>query len=333
VVVCTHDRPEALDACLRFASALRYPDVRLLVVDSASRDGRTREVAASWHATYLRSEVAGLSHARNLGARACTTEILAFTDDDAVIEPDWLINLTAGFCDPNVMAVTGRVRPLVAAAPLDETDARDDSIAVDRNTPSWFELASFGGVGSGGANMAFRRRAFDVWPGFDERLGRGTPINGGEESYAFFSLIDRGYRVVYAPGAIVRHEFPRTIEALRRRRLQDLGPAAAYLLFLFVEEPAYRWTIAKFVGRALRRRASGARPVTEPHGVSRVAVIAALLHGVRLFFKAARRSPMRAGSGGTPLGTSPAAPSSTAPTTASSTTPAARPGQRGSGQG
>src|ERR1700736_11049 len=108
VIVCTHDRPEALDACLRSASALRYPDVHLLVVDSASRDGRTREVAAAWHAAYVRSEVGGLSHARNLGARACSTEILAFTDDDAVIDPDWLANLTAGFSDPEVMAVTGR---------------------------------------------------------------------------------------------------------------------------------------------------------------------------------------------------------------------------------
>ena len=66
-------------------------------------------------------------------------------------------------------------------------------------------------------------------------------VGPGQESCEYvvgFSLIDRGYRVVYAPGAIVRHEFPRTIEALRRRRLQDLGPAAAYVLFLFVEEPA-----------------------------------------------------------------------------------------------
>jgi hypothetical protein len=41
----------------------------------------------------------------------------------------------------------------------------------DRQSPLWFELANFGGIG-GGMNMAFCGRAFEVWPGFDERGGR-----------------------------------------------------------------------------------------------------------------------------------------------------------------
>ena len=50
-------------------------------------------------------------------------------------------------------------------------DCGDERRAVDRQEPAWFEMANFGGVGDGG-NMAFRRRAFDIWPGFHERLGR-----------------------------------------------------------------------------------------------------------------------------------------------------------------
>ena len=78
----------------------------------------------------------------------------------------------------------------------------------DRETPFWFERANFGGIGDGG-NMAFRRCVFDIWPGFDERLGRGAVIDGGEEHYAFFSLLDRGYRIARAARQLFIIQLPR----------------------------------------------------------------------------------------------------------------------------
>ena len=64
---------------------------------------------------------------------------------------------------------------------------------VDRAAPEWFERANFGGIGDG--NMALRRAVFASWPGFEEGIGRGMPVCGGEEHYAFFALIERGHRV------------------------------------------------------------------------------------------------------------------------------------------
>jgi hypothetical protein len=71
---------------------------------------------------------------------------------------------------------------------------------VDRQTPAWFERANFGGIGDGG-NMAFRRYAFAVWPGFDVRLGRGALLHGGEEHLRVL-LPDRSWlsRRVYPAG-------------------------------------------------------------------------------------------------------------------------------------
>jgi hypothetical protein len=122
---------------------------------------------------------------------------------------------------------------------------------VDRQHPFWFEMANFGGIGDGN-NMAFRRYAFDVWPGFDERLGRGAPLHGGEEHHAFFSLIDRGFRVVYTPMAVARHPYPRTMKDLRARHLRDLSSATAYMTFMFAEEPRYRRVLARYVYEALK---------------------------------------------------------------------------------
>ena len=95
--------------------------------------------------------------------------------------------------------------------------------------------------------MAIRRAAWEKWPGFDERLGRGTIINSGEENFAFFGLVSRGYRVVYNPRAIVAHAAPSTMGDIRRRHLIDLSAATAYMTFLFAEFPQHRRRLMRFV--------------------------------------------------------------------------------------
>jgi cellulose synthase/poly-beta-1,6-N-acetylglucosamine synthase-like glycosyltransferase len=244
---------------LEAVARLSYPRFEILVVDNAPRDDKSREVAGRRGVRYILEPAPGLSRARNRGARACETEIVAFLDDDAIPEPDWLSALAAEFTDPLVMAVAGRVRPLSAETEAERLGALVAGLdafgaerrTVDSNTASWFEIANFGGIGTGG-NMAFRRRAFDTWTGFDERLGCGAPLEGSEEHYAFFKLIDLGYRAVYTPHAVVRHPCPQTMEQLRARHAQMLTSAAGYMTLLFVEEPRYRWAALKYAVEALK---------------------------------------------------------------------------------
>src|SRR5439155_25590086 len=80
-----------------------------LVVDTGPSDNRTRQVASSWNAGYAYAPVIGLARARNLGARVCKSEFLAYLDDDSLPEPSWLAELMYGFVDPNVMGVTGPI--------------------------------------------------------------------------------------------------------------------------------------------------------------------------------------------------------------------------------
>ena len=259
VVVCTRERPDSLNACLQALSALDYPCFEVLVVNNGRSNDATADIAARWGAHYAVEHEVGLSRARNRGARLCNTEVVAFLDDDAVPEPDWLTKLANEFRDPAVIVVTGRMIPLQEVTGLDgQSDALwagsvPDRRVVDRSTPAWFELANFGGLGDGGS-MAFRRAAFDVWPGFDERLGRGASLDASEEHYAFFCLLDRGYRAVFAPEAIGHHPSPRTPADLRTRRLRDLTASTAYFTFLFVEQPRYRWRVLKYMLEAVRRK-------------------------------------------------------------------------------
>lgn len=259
VVIATCGRPASLEQCLEAVGRLDYPRFYVLVVDNAPRDTRTREIAARRGVRYTVEPVVGLSRARNRGALECETEVVAYLDDDAVPEPGWLSGLLPEFEDPLVMAAAGLVRVPDAKAGETYNGASGCALSiggterkmVDRQSPWWFEMANFGGIGIG-PNMAFRRRAFDAWAGFHERLGVGTPLPGFEECYAFFSLIALGYRVVYTPRAVVYHPYPaRTAVEMRERQLRDLSAATGYFTFLLFEQPRYRWRIVKYVAEAL----------------------------------------------------------------------------------
>lgn len=136
--------------------------------------------------------------------------------------------------------------------------------------------------------MAFRRAAFDVWPGFDERLGRGAALDASEEHYAFFCLLDRGYRAVFTPEAIGHHPLPRTLADLRTRRLRDLSASTAYFTFLFVEQPRYRWRVLKYVLEAMRgtqRKWRGDTVAAAPHPVPLWRALRACVAGPVLYAK------------------------------------------------
>ncbi len=299
VIICTRDRPALLDRCLDAVTRLDHPGFRILVVDNAPTTTETRDVARRWGADYLVEPMAGLSRARNRGARAATTEVVAYLDDDSVPEREWLTYIVAEFEEPAVMATAGRIFPLTAdtdsGVPLQWTGSLDRGgarRAVTRAHPLWFELANFGGIGSGG-NMAFRRQAFEVWPGFDERLGRGAAIPGGEDYHAFFSLIERGYEVVYVPSAVVRHPDRPDLERRRTQHFKDVAASVGYITLLFAEKPAYRGRLIRYVAEWLRGTPRPWRaPAGSPRALPRWQMAVAHLSGIFLYLRC-RMSPLR----------------------------------------
>lgn len=249
VVICTYRRPGPLQKCLESLSTQQYPNFRTLVVDNTPGDDGTRRVAGRFYADYVTEPMRGLGRARNTGIRAVTEDIVVYIDDDAVASPGWLSALSREFSDPKVAAVTGRIVPSDNAT-ADESElywARiggspgggDSRETYDHGTPSWFHLIHFVGIGNGG-NMAIRRDACRSWRGFDERLGRGAPIETGEETLAFFELIRDGWRIVYTPDAVVHHPYPSTVEQARALQLRALPGTGAYLAMLLAEAPQYR---------------------------------------------------------------------------------------------
>ena len=226
VAVCTRDRPEDLGRCLE--AFMRLPDdgQEYLVVDNCPATDATRELVKNYPTVrYVREDVPGSSAARNCALREAKHEFVAFTDDDAVPDPNWLRSLLQNFSHPRVMCVTGLVMPLEL-----ETEAQE-----------WFERYSphgrgfyrrvFDGaqcnpliVSSVGvsASMALRKSSIDFIGSFDEALGAGTPTVGGEDCELFARILRSGYCIVYEPRALSWHRHRRTWEELQQT-LQGYG--------------------------------------------------------------------------------------------------------------
>lgn len=242
VVICTQDRPEDLARCLHALQNLAHPPDEIVVVDNAPSTDKTRDVVSGIPGVrYVLEPRRGLSMARNTGIRQTTGDIIAFTDDDVAVHPDWIVHLRQGFQNPKVMAVTGLILP----AEL-ETEAQvifemeqgclaGDFYAVTFDQ-EFFRKTQHRGVPvwqiGAGANMAFRRRAFDLVGYFDERLGAGAS-GCSEDSELWYRLLAEGWLCRYEPTAVVYHRHRQDMAGLKHQMYQYMRGHVTALLVQF----------------------------------------------------------------------------------------------------
>lgn len=257
VAVCTRDRSDDLAVCLKSLQELDYPALELIVVDNASSTDATARLVRQFPGVrYIREPRPGLDWARNRAIAAARGEIIAFTDDDVVVDAGWVRALAEAFrSDRHVMAVTGLVVPyeLETEAQLLFEQYRSFARGFDRVRAQTGGQSSasialrYGGTGrfGTGANMAFRRRVFDLLGPFDPCLGAGTASRGGDDLEMFFRVLKCGHALIYEPRALVRHRHRRTGEQLRRQ-IWDHGISfSAYLVRSWLTYPEERWAFTR----------------------------------------------------------------------------------------
>jgi cellulose synthase/poly-beta-1,6-N-acetylglucosamine synthase-like glycosyltransferase len=245
IAICTCNRPTDLRICLEGIGRLDPGPSEVLVVDNSAGDPATKAAALQFGARYIIESAPGLSRARNRGLVESNCEFVAFIDDDAIPDAQWLSHLVEPFADPNIAAVTGET---YNAESLPLSSAAEKSIRILCNKdPLWFERANFGGLGYG-TNMVLRKSACTEPQVFDERLGRGTPLWTAEESHAFAKLVAHGYYAAHVPSAIVLH--PSKEKDIDR----EATTAFAYWVLLFFEFPGHKLDLLRFLFRRLRRQ-------------------------------------------------------------------------------
>jgi len=256
VVISTRDRGDALRACLDSLLALEYPRYEIVVVDNAPRTSATRDLIQQWYGKqerirYVREDRPGLSWARNRGVIESRGDIVAFTDDDVVVDSHWLAQLAAGSqVGDSVGCVTGLVLPIELETPAQVWFEQFGGFSkgftrqifdIGDNRPASPIFPYAAGMFGSGNNMAFHVDILRSLGGFDPSLGAGALV-GGEDLDAFFRLILQGHTLVYEPGAIVHHLHRHDYASLRRQ-LSD-GGVVGYLTKYVIENPRATFSLA-----------------------------------------------------------------------------------------
>jgi GT2 family glycosyltransferase len=232
VVVTTCRQPISLSRCVRSILACDHDAFEVIVVENRPGSPVTRLTLAEDfrddpRVRYVEESTPGLASARNAGLAVARGELVAFTDDDVIVDRDWIRRSAEAFeREDDVACVTGLILPLELETASQRLLEQFMSLGKGfvRRTYRLPEarashplLPYTPGIIGSGANTVLRADVAWQLGGFDTRLGTGTPAVGGEDLDLYIRLLQAGHAVAYEPGAIVWHAHPDGPANLRRQ--------------------------------------------------------------------------------------------------------------------
>jgi O-antigen biosynthesis protein len=216
VVVCSRNGARHIGECLAGVAALRYPRFEAILVDDGSTDA-TAAIASEFDVRVISTPNGGLSAARNVGLHAARGEIVAYLDDDAYPDPDWLHYLVTSFRSTSHAAVGGPNLP-----PVSDGDVAV-CVANAPGGPVHVLLSDSEAEHLPGCNMAFRRADLLAIGGFDHQF-----TVAGDDVDICWRLTDAGRTLGFHPGAVVWHHRRGSVRAYLRQQ-RGYGRAEALL--------------------------------------------------------------------------------------------------------
>jgi lipopolysaccharide/colanic/teichoic acid biosynthesis glycosyltransferase/GT2 family glycosyltransferase len=219
VIVPAYNAEATLGGCLAAlqAQSMSRDRYEVIVVDDGSTD-RTAEVARRYGVQLIRQSNAGPAAARNRGVQAAQGDILLFTDADCAPAPDWIERLTEPFRAPEVAGAKGvyRTRQKELVARFVQLEYEGKYARMSRRDHIDFVDTH---------SAAYRRHVFLANSGFDTVF----PTASVEDQEFSFRLARKGYRLVFAPRAVVYHRHDTTLAEYWRRKFR-IGYWKALLL-------------------------------------------------------------------------------------------------------
>lgn len=216
ILIPTHNRCDILDRTLGSLRGLEVPEgveVEAIVVNNLCTD-RTDEVVRGWVSRskfplrLVHESNIGLNNARNRAIREARFDLLAFLDDDVLVDPGWLAGLLRSFDESDAGMIGGRVRLWwgeVERPAWMIPELEDHLSALDLGE----QMRPMAEARVVGANFALTRRAFDDAGEFRPDLDRkGKSLLSGGETDFILRAMARGHRLYYSPWPSLRHWVP-----------------------------------------------------------------------------------------------------------------------------
>jgi glycosyltransferase involved in cell wall biosynthesis len=216
VVVCTHNGARTIRSCLEGLRELDYPSYEVIIVNDGSAD-ETAEIAGLFPFRLITTENRGLSCARNTGMDAASGEIVAYIDDDARPDPQWLQYLAWTYLNSDYAAVGGPNIPPPEDGPVAEC------VANAPGGPVHVLLTHRDAEHIPGCNFSFRKDRLMSINGFDPRFRKA-----GDDVDICWRFLDRGWKIGFNPGAMVWHHRRSSFQAYFKQQA-NYGNAEALL--------------------------------------------------------------------------------------------------------
>jgi GT2 family glycosyltransferase/sugar lactone lactonase YvrE len=208
VVICAYNAADTLDDCLGSLQRLTYPDFEVIVVNDGSRDA-TSQIAHRYPGIRVVDiPNGGLSAARNVGLAEARGEIVAYTDADVRVDPEWLSYLVQPFITSDVAGAGG---PNVV--PHDDPWIAQ-CVARSPGGPTHVLLTDRVAEHVPGCNMAFRRAALLAIGGFNP-----VYLRAGDDVDVCWRLQSKGHTIGFSPAALVWHHHRPSIKAYWRQQV------------------------------------------------------------------------------------------------------------------
>jgi GT2 family glycosyltransferase len=228
VVICTSGRPSTLANALESLAANTFQCFEILVIDQ-STDWETEKLVSSRYADdrirYIRSTTKGTGAGRSEGLKLARADIVAITDDDCVLPPDWVEKMYRVYDnEPGIAACYCQVD----AAPYNRSLGYIPDYQVPHDV-TWHNLNECTSRFGLGAGMSVRRSTALSIGGFDQNLGPGSKFQTADDIDVAIRLMIKGYPVHLTNTTRVIHNGFRSWQQGRKHSLRHIGLGAVYV--------------------------------------------------------------------------------------------------------